>query len=88
MTVTWSPSGKSDPMTVTVDGTCIDTAVATVSGDPGTATFATGMIHKKVGSTGESVPDMCQATLHVERTRGGTLDPGYGKGRTLTELYG
>jgi hypothetical protein len=80
LTVTWAPSGKPDPITVTVDGSCLQSANIPVTGDPGTVTIAAGTLQKKVPAQNETVPDSCQATIHVQRSLKGTVDPHFGKG--------
>lgn len=84
LNVTWSPSGSADSVHVSIDGTCIDTLAVPVTGDPGSASIPAGMIHKRMAQPGNTVPDMCEATLHVERTREGSLDSHYGKGGSAT----
>jgi hypothetical protein len=83
MTLTWS-DGATDHMQWSITGSCIDTAGAAVTQDTGTATLPAGTVKKRVPSGTEQVPDSCQATLQLTRSRDGDLDPGYGKGGSIT----
>ncbi len=80
MTLTWSPSGTADRMSLTIDGPCIDVAYIPVTGDPGTVTIAAGTLKKKLAPQGETVEDSCQARVRIDRSRPGQLDSHYGKG--------
>jgi hypothetical protein len=84
MTIAWSAPG-SDKMEWSVSGSCIDAAGAALQADTGGALLQAGTIKKRM-STGPNdvVPESCEATLQLTRSRDGDLDPGYGKGGSIT----
>jgi hypothetical protein len=77
--VNYAPSGFADPVTWFIQGPCVQVAgMQGVTGDSGNFTIArTGLKNAGAGGT-------CMATLTVYRTRKGTLDPGFGKGGSVT----
>lgn len=81
LTVTYSPSGGSDPMTWRATGDCIK-AIGTQSlaGDPGTFTIAKGTLQP---SDAQHAASTCNVTVTVYRTRTGQLDPAYGYGGSI-----
>ena len=77
--VNYAPSGFGDPVTWFIEATCAQVAgMQGVTGDSGNFTIARAGI-KNAGAGGT-----CMATLTVYRTRKGTIDPGFGKGGTVT----
>jgi hypothetical protein len=86
LTLTWSPSGTGDAMTLVVEGSCIDTANVPVAGDPGTVTIAAATLRKKMAAMGQTIDDSCQATVKVERKREGVIDAHFGKGGHATGI--
>lgn len=77
--VNYAPSGFADPVSWFIQGTCVQVAgMQGVTGDSGNFTIARGGL-KNAGAGGT-----CMATLTVYRTRKGTLDPGFGKGGSVT----
>lgn len=79
ITVTWGNSGKSEPLSVSLDGNCIDPVSRTPTGDPGTVTFNAGEVKGKKDHETET----CDVTVNVRRTRAGTVDPAFGKGGSV-----
>ncbi len=77
LTVSWSPAGSADIMSWVAEGDCIERASGTFTGDTGTGAIAATTIKKREG---QEVPDSCQVTLSVSRSRLGVLDVHYGKG--------
>jgi hypothetical protein len=84
LTIAWSGPG-TDKMEWSISGSCIDAAGAALTQDTGGALLPAGTVKKRM-STGPNdvVPDSCEATLQLTRTRDGDLDPGYGKGGSIT----
>ncbi len=76
--VKWDKSGKSDPMSVELTGSCIQTVSQTPS-DSGSVIIAAADI--KASKDNET--KTCDVTVLVKRTRNGTLDPAYGKGGSV-----
>jgi hypothetical protein len=83
MTMAWSAPGQ-DKLEWSISGSCIDAAGAALQADTGGALVPAGTIKKRM-STGPNdvVPDSCEATLQLTRSRDGDLDPGYGKGGSI-----
>ena len=71
----WAPTG-SDPMSWTATGDCIELESSPVT-DTGTHTIEAARLKKRMNT---NVPDTCEITITVMRSRAGTLDPHYGKG--------
>lgn len=82
ITITWSGSGQADPMHWDANGDCIQAVGADISSDTGTATIAAGTIVPQQGQGTAS----CTVTIHLSRTRAGTLDPAYGKGGEINAV--
>jgi hypothetical protein len=74
LTVTWSPSGTSDPISVAFVG-CGDAQLGPLA-DTGSATFP--------GNTLTSTTSSCAGTLTVTRSRAGALATAYGQGGSIT----
>jgi hypothetical protein len=76
LTVTWSPSGSTDSMSIAVRGDCIENVSETVSDDPGTYTFSADRIVTKE----DKESDSCEGTVELTRTRTGSLDEAFEEG--------
>jgi hypothetical protein len=76
--VTYDNSGKSDEMSYSLDGDCLNVYGKVLDGDPGTFTIPKGTLTLKDTTT--TAPTSCQVTVRVSRTRAGTLDPAFGEG--------
>jgi len=74
MEVTWSVFDQADPLTLEINGPCIDTYQAEVS-DIGAVVIPAG----SVTGTGES----CPAELTLTRQRFGTVDHAFGSGSVV-----
>lgn len=74
ITVTWSPSGSSDAVSISFAG-CGDANLGPVP-DTGTATFAANALTSPTSS--------CAGTLAITRSRNGTLATAYGQGGAIT----
>ena len=79
--VTYSPSGKADPVTWTISGSCTSGSSGSLTGDPGTFTIAHGTLLPPTVDAG--APPTCPLTLTLTRTRPGTLDPAF-QGGSIT----
>jgi hypothetical protein len=80
LTLTWSPASTLDRMSWQAEGMCIETATGSIPADPGSVVIAGDTIKKRMG---DMVPDTCEVTLTIIRSRAGQLDRGYGKGGTI-----
>jgi len=73
ITITWSPSGTDDDMTLELSGTCIFQRTIDIPGDTGS--------HKISGGTLVSVntdkPETCDINVEMKRTRKGTVDTAF-----------
>jgi hypothetical protein len=77
ITVSYAPSSGPDAMSWTIAMQCasgIADYSGTVSGDPGSFVIPKGML---AGTTGAGPDGTCTATLTVNRTRPGELDPAF-----------
>ncbi|MDQ3367758.1 MAG: hypothetical protein M3680_20230 [Myxococcota bacterium] len=81
LSLAWSPAATSDLMSWSVEGDCIERESSPITGDPGMAVIPANTIKRRPATT---TPETCVITVAVTRTRAGTLDPGYGKGGTIT----
>jgi hypothetical protein len=79
MTITFAPA-STDPMTLQIDGSCIETYMVSVPVLAGGVAIAAGSVHKVQG---QNIPDTCAATITLSRTRAGALDPAFGNGGTI-----
>jgi len=74
--VNWAPSGTTDTMVLSAAIVCEnsdnDTWTQTLANDPGTYTISANTF---TGLTGN-----CTASINVQRSHSGQLDPAYGKG--------
>jgi hypothetical protein len=79
ISVTYSGSGQSDPLSWSVTGDCVTPVSSqTLPSDTGSFTIPKGTIKQLSNST--NAVTNCQITLTVNRTRNGTLDPSYNGG--------
>ena len=74
LTITYAPSGTSDPVGWQASGDCIEVATGAAASDSGSITIPAGMLTANSGSTS------CMVTVSLTRERAGTLDPHFGKG--------
>ncbi len=72
----WLPAGSPDTMSWTATGDCIQLESSPMT-DLGSHTIAAGVLEKRMGT---NVPDTCDVTITVMRSRAGLLDSHYGKG--------
>jgi hypothetical protein len=79
VTVTWSGSGATDPLTWQITGNCIVSQLGKQASDVGTLTIAAGAIQPRANQGA----DNCAAEIRFFRTRAGTVDPAYGEGGQL-----
>lgn len=76
LSITYGPSGTSEAMRWRADGSCIDSAVGNLTGDPGVIELPANTFVKKQNG----VETICPITFALERVRDGQLDPAFGKG--------
>ncbi len=79
LTVTWSGSGATDPLTWQISGDCIVGQSGNQASDVGTLLIPAGAIQPRTGQGANS----CTAEIRFFRTRSGTVDPAYGEGGEL-----
>ncbi|MEP6860275.1 MAG: hypothetical protein ABJE66_06635 [Deltaproteobacteria bacterium] len=80
LTITWSPSGSQDPVSVHFIG-CSDVTLQQLA-DTGTVTLPAGAFT----TTGAPMNPTCDLAVEVSRSRLGTLDPAFGQGGSITAL--
>ena len=79
--VTWTSEASDDDVSVSLSGDCIQPANRAVAADATTVTFEKGSVLKREDpEEGDPIPDSCDATVRVVRTRTGALDPAFGGG--------
>ena len=78
--VDWTGT-STDRMRWTAEGSCIQTASGTISGEAGSVTMPAGTFKKVAG---QNVPDTCQVKVTILRERDGQLDRAFGEGGTAT----
>jgi hypothetical protein len=78
---TWGPAGSSDQMSWVAEGVCIERVGAPLASDTGTATIPRNTLVQREGA---QIPETCEVTITMTRSRLGSLDPGYGKGGEIT----
>lgn len=71
ITLTWAPVDTSADMVAELNGTCIFSKTIDVTGDEGTLLIPKGTLQ----STGNDMPEACDITVTMTRTRKGTADP-------------
>lgn len=72
LAVAWAPSGSGDPMDLDFSGSCIYSNDKSVS-DTGAYTVKKGTLE----STGGEMPETCDLTLDIQRTRKGVADSAF-----------
>ncbi len=70
LTITWSPSGSSDDMELTLSGSCIFQRTIDIPGDTGSHVISPGTLI----STNTDKPETCDLTVEMVRSRKGTPD--------------
>lgn len=80
LTITWTPSGSGDPMTVEVAGVCFEGVLVTLDDDPGTYTIPAGTLV----TIEEAETDSCEAVVTLWRDQAGSVDAAYGEGGVVT----
>lgn len=75
ITITWSPSGTTDDMTLDFAGTCIFNRTIDIPGDTGSHEITPGSLV----STNPDKPETCNITVGMKRTRRGEADTAYGR---------
>lgn len=73
VTITWSPSGTMDDMTLELSGTCIFSRTIDIPGDTGTHMIPGGTLV----STNTDKPETCDINVEMVRSRKGTPDTAY-----------
>jgi hypothetical protein len=73
ITITWDTPDTSAQMEARLNGTCIFSETIDVVGDEGTLTIPKG----KLQSTGGDMPESCEITVTMTRTRKGTADAAF-----------
>jgi hypothetical protein len=87
--VTWANSAPSeDTVKVETSGECIQGTELSVPANETSVTLAAGSITKREPRENEEqpVPDECELSITVKRSRSGTVDPAFGGG-SLTHTY-
>jgi hypothetical protein len=78
--ISWSPA-SADPLAYKVEGSCIQTVQNTLPANASALIIPANAIMKMQGT---NIPDTCTATLTMTRAGSGSLDPGFGKGGSIT----
>jgi hypothetical protein len=73
ITITWSPSGTTDEMTLQLSGTCIFQRTIEIPGDTGSHVISAGTLV----STNANKPETCDLTAEMKRIRKGEADTAY-----------
>jgi hypothetical protein len=76
LTITWSPSGTTDPVSIHVSG-CASAQLDGLA-DSGAATLPAGTI------VADQAGETCDVSVEITRSRSGMLDPAYGQGGSIT----
>lgn len=87
--VEWDTEASPDGVKVVVAGDCIQSVSRDVQAGDTAVTLEAGSILKKPDPEdpeAEPVPDSCEMTISVVRTRTGALDPAYGGGNIRHEF--
>lgn len=71
VTITWSPANSDANMKMEVTGGCIFSETFDIPGDEGTFVIPKGSLE----STGGDMPETCDLTVTITRTKNGTADP-------------
>jgi len=76
--VSWTSAASSDPLTLEVTGTCLDSYSADPSPSATSFTIPANALKKHApASSTETVPDECDAGIRLKRTRAGTVDAAF-----------
>jgi hypothetical protein len=75
LTITYAPSGTSDPVGWQASGNCIGVATGAAASDSGSITIPAGTLTVNTGSA-----TSCVVTVSLTRARAGVLDAHFGKG--------
>ncbi|HRI70305.1 MAG TPA: hypothetical protein PK156_39005 [Polyangium sp.] len=73
LTITWSPSGSTDDMTMELNGTCIFNRTIDIPGDTGSHMIEPGTL----ASVNPDKPETCDITVDMKRSRNGTVDAAF-----------
>jgi hypothetical protein len=88
ISIGWSPSDASDPMTWSASGDCIESAGGSITGDPGSLVIGANTLRKKTPADPNdptmAIPDSCLVTLSVRRVRDGSVDPAFEEGGSFS----
>jgi hypothetical protein len=85
--VQWNSAASPDAVTVSWSGSCVQDGSRDVAADATQVLIEKGSIQKKPDpEQGDPVPDTCDVTLKISRSRTGTLDPAWGGGE-ITHTY-
>ena len=80
LTITWTPSGSGETMTIEVAGTCFQGVLQNIDDDPGTYTIPAGTMQ----TIEDAETDTCDAVVILWRHEEGAADPAYGEGGFAT----
>ena len=80
--IDWAPADSGDDVDLEISGSCIETELVAVDGDPGTYQIPAGTL---IQPQGQNVPEACDITVTVTKSAPGELDPSYGFGG---QIYG
>jgi hypothetical protein len=82
--IAWSPSGSTDHMEYSVNGSCIEPMLSQlISNDSGTLTIPAGSLKDAPNPTMQGSTS-CTITVEITRQRAGKIDPAYGEGGTFS----
>jgi hypothetical protein len=80
ITITWSPSGSNDNVTIDLSGSCIFSRTIDVPGDTGSHMISGGTLV----SNNTEKPETCDVNVEMKRSRTGTVDPIFDNESTFT----
>jgi hypothetical protein len=75
LTIAWSPA-STEPVRITIDGTCIDPFATDLASDGGQYVVARGTL----APSNSVAPDPCDLDVVVTRISAGDVDPAFGEG--------
>lgn len=86
--IAWDSAASEDQVRVGWSGGCVVDGSRDVTAGQSTLTLEAGSIEKREQGENEEepVPDNCDVTLTVSRSRSGTIDPAFGGG-SITHTY-
>jgi hypothetical protein len=76
LTITWTPSGTADDMTLQLGGTCIFNRTIEIAGDMGSHVISGGTL----ASINPDKPETCDINVEMKRIRKGEADRAYDPG--------